>query len=74
MQVSIICEGKQVDELERVSGGYWEGGMGSVEVITRAKAAGDEPEPEELRRENEEWEKEVTGAMESLRNVSVTEG
>ena len=48
--------------------------MGSVEVITRAKAAGDEPEPEELRRENEEWEKEVTGAMESLRNVSVTEG
>jgi hypothetical protein len=48
--------------------------MPAVELITRMKAAGDEPEPEELEKENAEWKREVFSSMESLKNVLVSEG
>lgn len=73
-QVSVICEGKQIDELARANGGYWEGGMSAVEIITKVTAAGDEPEPEEVEKENADWEREVRSSIETLQSVNVTEG
>lgn len=48
--------------------------MPAVELITKLKAAGDEPEREELEKENAEWEREMISSMESLKNVPVLEG
>ena len=48
--------------------------MAAVELITKMKAAGDEPEPEELEKENTEWEREVFSSMEPLKNIPVSEG
>ncbi|KAF8884657.1 nuclear pore protein 84/107 [Infundibulicybe gibba] len=67
-QVSIMCEEKQTMELAKLGGGFWEAGLDAIETkippITR--------EEEEM--EEEEWEKEVRGTLESLKTVAVQDG
>lgn len=80
-QISVVCEGKQVDALAQVigGGGYWEGGLESVERIAAETTLQSSRETEEKRRKEEaaeerEWELEVVDALESLKHVGVSEG
>lgn len=80
-QVSIVCEGKQVDALGRAggAGGYWEGGLDAVERIAAENkaalsAGAQRREQEEEEKEDMEWEREVIGSLEALANVGVSEG
>lgn len=79
-QVSIVCEGKQVDALSQAGGGgYWEGGLEAVERIAVEDVSSFSPNREGKEREDEEkeeseWEREVVRALESLTNVGVSEG
>lgn len=80
-QVSISCEGKQVDALGRAGGGggYWEGGLDAVErIAAESKAASSagaqKREKEEEEKADAEWEREVVSSLESLANVGVSEG
>ncbi|EJC99448.1 uncharacterized protein FOMMEDRAFT_148674 [Fomitiporia mediterranea MF3/22] len=80
-QVSIVCEGKQVDALSRAGGGggYWEGGVEAVERIAAESTLTSSPvlqqrEREEEEAEEREWEKEVVSALKALSNVGVAEG
>ncbi|KAJ7272963.1 nuclear pore protein 84/107 [Mycena rebaudengoi] len=68
VQVSVVCEEKQSMEISRIGGSFWEGGLSAVESGVRVLSA----EAEEL--EAEEWEKEVVGALETLKSVAIQEG
>ena len=76
-----MCEEKQSSEMLRLSGGFWEGGLGADEKMGEGaydriggtelnmyEGGGEEEE------EEEEWEKEVVGTLESLGAVRVLEG
>ncbi|TFK71838.1 hypothetical protein BDN72DRAFT_816969 [Pluteus cervinus] len=67
-QLSIMCEEKQSMEMTRLGGDFWEGGPEAVEKGVR------EVTKEEEEVEEEEWEKEVVGALEGLKSVGVIEG
>ncbi|THH10924.1 hypothetical protein EW145_g992 [Phellinidium pouzarii] len=79
-QVSIMCEGKQVDALARAGGGggFWENGIEAVERIASSSSSGeagaDEAQTAEEQREESEWEKEVVSTLEALGTVGVMEG
>lgn len=66
-QISILCEEKQTAEMIKLGGGYWEGGLGVLENMSISVQDADE-------KEEEEWEKEATAALETLGNVNVEDG
>ena len=75
-----MCEEKQSSEVLRLGGGFWEGGLGANEKMgdgvyggiggTELNAYEEGGEEEE----EQEWEKEVVGTLESLGAVGVLEG
>lgn len=56
-------------EMAKLGGNFWEGG-GNDAVEKGVRGIGEE----EMIKEEEEWEKEVVGALDGLKNVGVTEG
>lgn len=68
-----MCEEKQSAEMFRLGGGFWEGGLEAVEKGT-SKGNVDVLEDEDEEVEEEEWEKEAVGALESLASVNVLDG
>ncbi|EGO23158.1 hypothetical protein SERLADRAFT_450816 [Serpula lacrymans var. lacrymans S7.9] len=67
-QISILCEEKQSSEVFRLGGGFWERGLSMVyegvpEILPAAEDA-----------EEEEWEKEATGTLETLSSAQVEDG
>ncbi|KAF9469517.1 nuclear pore protein 84/107 [Collybia nuda] len=67
-QISIMCEEKESMEMSRLGGSFWEGGLSAVELGVRTSSH------EEEEAEEDEWEKEVIGALETLKTVAVAEG
>lgn len=67
-QISIMCEEKESMEMSRLGGSFWEGGLNAVESGVRPISR----EEEEV--EEDEWEKEVIGALETLKTVAVADG
>ncbi|KAF5346850.1 hypothetical protein D9756_010620 [Leucocoprinus leucothites] len=67
-QISIMCEEKETMELTKLGGSFWEGSVEAVEKGVKEMSAADEE------REEEEWIKEVTETLESLKGVVVAEG
>ena len=63
-----MCEEKQSMEMTRLGGDFWESGPEAVEKGVR------DISKEEQEVEEEEWEKEVVGALEGLKSVGVIEG
>lgn len=63
-----MCEEKQTTELTRIGGGFWAGGVETVEKGVRKVSV------EEAEAEDDEWEKEVAESLDSLKSVAVLEG
>ncbi|KAI0795934.1 nuclear pore protein 84/107 [Abortiporus biennis] len=61
-QISIMCEEKESAELAKLKGGFWED---DSKAISSSRAANGG---------QEEWEREVLNALESLRSIPVEEG
>jgi nuclear pore complex protein Nup107 len=66
-QLSILCEEKQAAEMIKLGGGYWEGGLEVLKDLPIPVEDADE-------KEEEEWEKEATAALETLGGVNVDDG
>ena len=66
-QISILCEEKQTAEMIKLGGGYWENGL---EALSDASIPVDDADE----KEEEEWEKEATTALETLGAVNVDDG
>jgi hypothetical protein len=66
--MSIMCEEKQCSEMLRIGGCFWEAGLDAVEKGVE-RISREEEEAEE-----DEWEKEVVEALDSLKNVKVDDG
>ncbi|KAN0078059.1 Nuclear pore protein 84/107 [Tylopilus felleus] len=66
-QISILCEEKQTAEMLKLGGGYWEGGLEALRDLSLPAEDADE-------KEEEEWEKEATAALETLGGVNVDDG
>ncbi|EDQ98148.1 uncharacterized protein LACBIDRAFT_309794 [Laccaria bicolor S238N-H82] len=64
-QVSIMCEEKESQELSRLGGSFWEGGVEAVD-----KGVNDELDDAE----EEEWKKEAISSLDSLKSIAVLEG
>ncbi|KII84942.1 hypothetical protein PLICRDRAFT_146529 [Plicaturopsis crispa FD-325 SS-3] len=67
-QISVMCEEKQTAEMLRLGGSFWEGGLAAVEKGVHEISAQD------IEEEEDEWEKEVVGTLESLESVQVDDG
>lgn len=67
-QISIMCEEKEVMELTKLEGCFWEGGAEGVEKGVKEMSAIDEE------CEEQDWANEVTETLESLKGIVVTEG
>ncbi|KAE9401605.1 hypothetical protein BT96DRAFT_1018085 [Gymnopus androsaceus JB14] len=67
-QISVMCEEKQTMEMLRLGGSFWEGGMSAVEKGARSVSR------ETMENEEEEWEEEVRGTLDGLKDVHVEEG
>ncbi|KAL1757022.1 nuclear pore protein 84/107 [Schizophyllum commune] len=67
-QVAIVFEEKISTELNRLGGGFWEGGLLAAEEGVHI------PTPEEEDQEEQEWEREMALALKSLETVKVEEG
>lgn len=67
-QISILCEEKQTADMIKLGGGFWDGGLATLENIPSP------PSQEEDAAEEEEWEKEATSTLETLGNVQVEDG
>ncbi|KAL1742723.1 nuclear pore protein 84/107 [Schizophyllum fasciatum] len=67
-QVAVIFEEKISTELNRLGGGFWEGGLQAAEAGVQM------PTPEEEDAEEQEWEREMALALKSLETVKVEEG
>lgn len=63
-----MCEEKETMELTKLGGSFWEGGVEAVEKGVKEMSAVDEE------REEQDWVKEVTETLESLKGVVVSEG
>ena len=63
-----MCEEKESSEMLRIGGGFWECGLDAVEKGV-PNISSEEEDVEE-----EEWEKEVIGTLESLKHVKVEDG
>ena len=66
-QISILCEEKQTAEIIKLGGGYWEGGLEALKDLLI-------PVEDPDQKEEEEWEKEATAALETLGGVNVDDG
>ncbi|KDR66942.1 hypothetical protein GALMADRAFT_147583 [Galerina marginata CBS 339.88] len=68
-EISVMCEEKASRELSRLaSGSFWEGGLDALE-----KGVPQTPNSQ-LEDEEEEWAKEVTKSLDSLKSVAVVDG
>ncbi|KAI6008883.1 nuclear pore protein 84/107 [Pisolithus orientalis] len=67
VQISILCEEKQSSEMLKLKGCFWEGALAALEEIPAPLNGADEEE-------EEEWQKEVTSALETLGGVVVEDG
>lgn len=67
-QISIMCEEKEVIELTKLEGCFWEGGAEGVEKGVKEMSVIDEE------REEQDWANEVTETLESLKGIVVMEG
>ncbi|EKM74849.1 hypothetical protein AGABI1DRAFT_80653 [Agaricus bisporus var. burnettii JB137-S8] len=67
-QISIMCEEKESMEIGKLGGNFWEEGVEGVRKGVRDVSVEDEE------REEQEWVKEVTETLESLKGVAVSEG
>ncbi|KIO00919.1 hypothetical protein M404DRAFT_744982 [Pisolithus tinctorius Marx 270] len=67
VQISILCEEKQSSEMLKLKGCFWEGALAALEEIPAPLNDADEEE-------EEEWQKEVTSALETLGGVVVEDG
>lgn len=65
-QISVVCEERQAEEVIRLGGGFWEGGVAAVELAKDASKAGDD--------DDEEWEREAVGALQQLADIAVEDG
>ncbi len=63
-----MCEEKQKMELAKLGGSFWDGGVEAVEKGVKDMS------PEDEEREEQEWVREVTETLESLKGVVVSEG
>ena len=78
-QIGIVCEEKESMELARL-GLFWEGNgggefwSGKGGAIVSGRETDGEAEEREEEKEEREWEKEVVGALESLKMVQVADG
>lgn len=66
-QISILCEEKQAAEMIKLGGGYWEDGLEVLKDLPIPMEDADE-------KEEEEWEKEASAALETLGGVNVDDG
>ncbi|KAG6856667.1 hypothetical protein H0H87_002044 [Tephrocybe sp. NHM501043] len=72
-QISIMCEERESTEMEKLGGGFWEGGL-------RALEAGEQEEVPELeygqerREEERRWVERVGETLEALKDIAVAEG
>ena len=66
-QISILCEEKQTAEMIKLGGSYWECGLVALSGLPISMEDADE-------KEEEEWEKEATAALETLSGVNVEDG
>ena len=64
-EISIMCEEKTSQELAKLGGSFWEGGVEAVEVGVQ-----DTP-PEQ---DEQDWETEVSTTLDNLKGVAVPEG
>ncbi|GJE90630.1 nuclear pore complex protein [Phanerochaete sordida] len=64
-QISVVCEEKESQEMSRLRSSFWEN---PAETDVNVSMDGDEEA------EEEEWEQEVVGSLESLAHISVEEG
>ena len=60
-----MCEEKASQELAKLGGSFWEGGVEAVEV-------GVQPEQDEV--DEGDWETEVCTTLDNLKGVAVLEG
>ena len=67
-QISIACEEKESSEMLKLGGSFWEGGLVAIEKGVRALSE------EEMEAEEDEWTKEVTSALDTLKTIDVAEG
>jgi nuclear pore complex protein Nup107 len=73
-QISVMCEEKQSAEMLRLGGGFWDGGLEVVEKGVSRVDGGDDAGDYDEEAEEQEWEREAMGALESLGSVSVLDG
>jgi hypothetical protein len=64
-QISIICEEKESAEIFKLGGGFWEQGLAAVRKGVHDSLLSDA---------EDDWEKEVMGDLENLKDVSVQDG
>jgi hypothetical protein len=64
-EISIICEEKASQELAKLGGSFWEGGVEAVELGVR-------DEQDEV--DEGDWETEVSATLDNLKGVAVLEG
>ena len=64
--MSVVCEEKESQEMSRLKASFWESG-GDVTV-------GGDTTMDESDDEDEDWEREVVGSLESLADISVDDG
>lgn len=63
-----MCEEKASQELAKLGGSFWEGGVEAVE-----KGVQDTP-PEQYEVDEGDWETEVFATLDSLKGIAVLEG
>ncbi|KAG6906112.1 hypothetical protein DXG01_015860 [Tephrocybe rancida] len=73
-QISIMCEERESGEMEKLGGGFWEGGLKAVEIGLWEEEEEDEGKAEREREEEEDWVDMVAETLEALKDVAVAEG
>ena len=66
-EISIICEEKASQELAKLGGSFWEGGVDAVELGVQDPSEQDEAD-------EGDWENEVSATLDNLKGVAVLEG
>ena len=67
-EISIMCEEKASQELAKLGGSFWEGGVEAVEVGVQ------DTHPEQNEADEGDWETEVSTTLDNLKGVAVLEG
>ncbi|KAK1227800.1 Nucleoporin nup84 [Marasmius sp. AFHP31] len=71
--ISVLCDEKETMEMSRLGGSFWEGG-GGAEGLRNVDKGVRTVGREVIELEEEEWEKEVVGTLEGLKDVDVGDG